>query len=544
MEKKIALARLARALVVNAPNLMLASSFSSAPHRALGGCRQISGSIKTCYRSYLSVRSFSTWKRSSKCFVDSPQSPQRLIHLVDEAAASSAGITDDTNASNTPSLAHTSISAAAFARECGFRGRLGEMLPLPSESGPGVGDYLFGTGDGTVPMDIGLAPTKLQPGVYGLADSSTRRDPSELALAWALGAYRFNDYKQKKESKVSDNPPQLVWPAGADSARVLAQADGVYLARDLINTPANLLGPLELEQSFRELGALHSADVRVISGRALEADFPLIHAVGKGSEREPRLLDMRWGRKGARRVTLIGKGVVFDTGGLDIKPPASMLTMKKDMGGAAAVMGLAHALMATQTDVELRVLVPAVENSVSGGAFRPSDVLRSRAGLSVEVGNTDAEGRLILADALSLADEEPPELLVDMATLTGAHRVALGEEIAGVLTNSDDVYSQLYQAGEVAGDYVWRLPLHPGYESMLHSPIADTNNIGSKPLAGAITAALFLQKFCPATIEAGGAWVHVDFSGWTEARPGRPKGGEPHGALALFQVIQDMAVVQ
>jgi leucyl aminopeptidase len=312
--------------------------------------------------------------------------------------------------------------------------------------------------------------------------------------------------------------------------------------QDLINTPASDLGPAELEAAAEALARAHGASFSSIVGDDLlggpSGVFPLIHAVGRASPRAPRLLDLRWGDAGAPKVTLVGKGVCFDTGGLDIKPASNMVAMKKDMGGAGAVLALAHIIMASKLRVRLRVLIPAVENSIDGSAFRPSDVIRSRKGVTVEIGNTDAEGRLVLADALTLADEESPELLIDIATLTGAHRVALGTEIPGVFTDDEPLAAALAAASAAVGDATWRLPLWKPYAPMLASKVADCNNISSGPYGGAITAALFLQKFVSKATAAKG-WLHIDENGWTaHARPGYPEGGEPQAIRALYAMLK------
>jgi leucyl aminopeptidase len=314
----------------------------------------------------------------------------------------------------------------------------------------------------------------------------------------------------------------------------------------LINTPANDLGPAELEAAAEALARLHGGTFSSIIGDDLlrpggpHGVFPLIHAVGRAAApaHAPRLLDLRWGDASAPRVTLVGKGVCFDTGGLDIKPASNMVAMKKDMGGAGAVLALAHIIMAARLRVRLRVLIPAVENSIAGDAFRPSDVIRARNGVSVEIGNTDAEGRLVLADALSLADEESPELLIDIATLTGAHRVALGTDLPGVFTDDEALAAEVAAASRDAGDMTWRLPLWKPYGRGLDSKIADTNSISDGPYGGAITAALFLQKFVSRGTAAKG-WLHIDENGWTaRAKAGHPEGGEPQGVRALYALLK------
>jgi leucyl aminopeptidase len=325
-------------------------------------------------------------------------------------------------------------------------------------------------------------------------------------------------------------------PEGVDAERVSTIADAVALGRDLINTPTSDLGPEQLEDAFLTLADRFSASARVVRGNELlDQNFPMIHAVGRASDQEPRLLEMTWGDESLPKVTLVGKGVCFDTGGLDIKPPSSMGLMKKDMGGAANVMALASMVMALGLPVRLRVLIPAVENSISAGAFRPGDVLTSRKGLTVEVNNTDAEGRLVLADALALADEEAPDLMVCMATLTGAARVALGPDLPPFYTRDEALASDIASASEAANDPLWRMPLWAPYESMIEPEIADLDNAPSGGMAGSVTAALFLARF----VEATQAFAHFDIYGWTPAaKPARPKGGAVQGPLALLRVIE------
>jgi leucyl aminopeptidase len=351
-----------------------------------------------------------------------------------------------------------------------------------------------------------------------------------VALGWCLEAYAFAQYR-----KAPAPAARLVCPKGVDRAAVLRAARASYLVRDLVNTPASEFGPDELEAAARRVAGAHRAKLSVISGRALEKNFPMIHAVGRASPRVPRLIDFTWGPARAPRVTLVGKGVCFDTGGLDIKPASGMALMKKDMGGAANVLGLAQMIMEAKLKVRLRVLIPAVENSIAGNAFRPGDVLRSRKGLTVEIGNTDAEGRLILADALALADEEAPELLIDMATLTGAARVALGPDLPPFYTDDDKLAQAIANAGAIENDPVWRLPLWQPYVRLFESAIADMNNAGDSGFAGSITAALFLRRF----VEKARAHVHFDVFAWTPMpRAGRPKGGEAQAMRALFNVIR------
>ena len=397
-----------------------------------------------------------------------------------------------------------------------------------------VGNGRSGDPCGPSELLVGQLASSVPAGAYILANGEA--DATLAAIAWGLGAYRFRRYKS---AAPADKAAKLVMPKSADAGLVKAIVEAVWLGRDLINTPASDLGPEELEQEVRELAARHGAQVAVTSGEALLAqNFPMIHAVGRASTRAPRLVDLTWSKPGGRsdapRVTLVGKGICFDTGGLDIKPSSGMLLMKKDMGGAATAMALGHMIMAHGLDVRLRILVPAADNSISGDAFRPSDVLVSRAGLTVEVGNTDAEGRLVLADALSLADEEEPDTLLCFATLTGACRVALGAELPGLFCDDDTLARDIETAGLAVGDPLWRLPMWPGYDRNLDSEVADLGNVSDGPFAGAITAALFLKRF----VRKARRFAHVDLYGWRPAaRPLGPKGGEPQSARALFQVL-------
>ena len=358
-------------------------------------------------------------------------------------------------------------------------------------------------------------------------------EPDLAALGFALGGYDFAAYRDAKPRA------KLAMPEGADAALVRRMARAVFLVRDLVNIPTSDLGPAGIEAAFRAVAEGGGAEVEVTMGDDLLDGFPMIHAVGRASAEAPRLLDMRWGHEDAARVTLVGKGVAFDTGGLNIKPGSSMALMKKDMGGAAHVLGLAQALMDAKADIRLRVLVPAVENSISASSFRPGDVLPSRLsqqgkGPTVEIGNTDAEGRLILADALALGDEEEPQLMVDMATLTGAARVALGPDLPPLFTPSDAFADALAAAGTRLADPVWRMPLWAPYDAKLSSDVADVSHISSGGFAGAVTAALFLQRF----VSRAEVWAHLDVFGWhPDSRPHGPKGGEAYAVRALYDVI-------
>jgi leucyl aminopeptidase len=354
---------------------------------------------------------------------------------------------------------------------------------------------------------------------------------TELTLGWLLGGYRFASFRSQGKAA---SAARLVVPEHADLAYAEAAATAISQARDLINTPANALGPEELATAAAQLAQQTGGQCHITSGEALQREFPLVHAVGLGSARSPRLIDCRWPRSGAPRITLVGKGVCFDSGGLDIKPAAGMLLMKKDMGGAACALALARLLRQLDVPVQLRVLIPAVENSVGSNAYRPGDIWRSRKGLTVEIGNTDAEGRLVLADALSLADEETPDLLIDMATLTGAARVALGPDLPAVFGPDTALVQQLLKLGDELHDPLWPLPLWGGYDEDLASRVADINNMASTPYAGAVMAALFLKRFVTATP----SWLHVDLFAWNpKERPGRPLGGEAQCVRALFALI-------
>jgi leucyl aminopeptidase len=416
----------------------------------------------------------------------------------------------------------------AFATAAGFSGQRGRLQALPAEDGS-IAAWLFGVGSetGRPAMIAGTAGAALPPGTYALAGDLG--DPTRAAIGFRLGAYRYTRYR------AGDAEPDLAPPDGSDQGRVDRIVTGARLARDLINTPANDLGPDALEAAVRALAQTHGADIRVTRGDdLLAAGFPMIHAVGRAAAEAPRLVDLTWGAEGAPRVTLVGKGVTFDTGGLDIKPASGMALMKKDMGGAANVLGLAHAIMDAGLPVRLRVLVPIVENAISASSFRPGDVLRSRKGITVEIGNTDAEGRLILADALAFADEEAPELMIDMATLTGAARVALGPDLPPLYCADDALASQIVAAGMAEDDPLWHMPLWSPYESLLSSRIADINNAASGGYAGSVTAALFLRRF----VENASAWVHLDIFGWApENRPSRPVGGTDQSLRALYAVL-------
>ena len=423
--------------------------------------------------------------------------------------------------------------ARAYARASGFEPKPGTFGLIPAADGR-LAAILFGVDATDDPGRDAFLPGRLADalpaGIYRFEDALP--DAANATLAWLLAGYRFDRYRSRPAATARLVPPKEVDP---DEIGRIAQA--VAFGRDLVNTPANELGPDELEEAARRLAERHGADIEVTIGDdLLDADLPLVHAVGRASPRAPRLIDIQWGREDAPLVTLVGKGVCFDTGGLDIKPSASMALMKKDMGGAAAALALADMVMGSGLAVRLRVLVPAVENAISGASFRPGDVLPSRKGLSVEIGNTDAEGRLILADALALADEDAPELLVDLATLTGAARVALGPDLPPAYTDDEALAADIARIGLAVNDPVWRMPLWPRYRSMLESRIADLNNAPSGGMAGSITAALFLRRF----VSMAKTHLHLDVYAWNpSARPGRPEGGEVQGARMLYALLKE-----
>ena len=462
--------------------------------------------------------------------VANPAAPDHLI----DAAEAPVELLPLTKAELESWRAAASPSDAAWVAALDFSAQAGKFALLPAPDGSLL-RVLLGVED---PADLwafaGL-PEALPAGDYCLAKGSSGALAEVAALGWAIGGYRFRRYKTKEETKLA----RLVWPDGLDRAEVSRLAAGVGWVRDLITTPAEDMGPGDLEGSARDLCDRYGAQLTVVAGpELLERDYPAVHTVGRAAAqgREPRLIDLTWtGSESGPQVTLVGKGVCFDSGGLDLKSPANMKLMKKDMGGAAHVLGLAYLIMDAGLPLRLRVLVPAVENAVSGNAFRPLDILRTRQGLTVEVGDTDAEGRLILCDALAEAVRDRPDLLLDMATLTGAARVALGTELPALFCNSDTLAAAALTAAEQEGDPLWRLPLHKPYERFLDSKVADLSNIGSTGFGGAITAALFLQRFVP----EGTPWIHIDLMAWnTASRPGRPEGGEAQGLRALFRLVR------
>lgn len=421
--------------------------------------------------------------------------------------------------------------AEKWLRRVSFSAGEGEIALVPAANGD-LAFAVLGLGAERDPFAVAALPESLPQGTYRFRGVPDECGGARGTLAWVLGTYTFDRYRKSAARKF----PKLVVPADADSAEVTRIAEGVFLARDLINTPASDMGPAELADAALGLARTHGAEVTVIAGDdLLKQNYPLVHAVGRASERAPRLIDLRWGEETAPKVTLVGKGVCFDSGGLDLKTAAGMLTMKKDMGGAAVVLGLAHMILDARLALRLRVLIPAVENSVSGRAYRPGDVFRSRKGLTVEIGNTDAEGRLVLADALCEADSEAPELLIDIATLTGAARSATGMELPPFFTDDEALATELSRHGAAVHDPLWRLPLWRGYERTLASPIADLNNSPDYNLAGAITAALFLNRF----VGRARSWVHLDIPAWIDRpRPGRRRGAEANAARALYALLR------
>lgn len=424
--------------------------------------------------------------------------------------------------------------ARAFAALQRFEAKAGRHILLPGADGA-LAAVVFGIeADGARrpdPFLPGRLASLLPEGAYRFANPPG--NPELATLAWMTDAYRFTRYKTGRAPSA-----RLVPPEDVDVAEMARLAEAIAMGRDLVNTPANDMGPAEIEAAARRVAERHRASVAVITGDDLLArNFPMVHAVGRASSRPPRLIDMRWGSEGPA-ITLVGKGVAFDTGGLNIKPDNSMALMKKDMGGAAVALTAAQMIMGAGLKIRLRVIVAAVENAISGSAFRPGDVLPSRKGLTVEIGNTDAEGRLILADALALADEEETDLIVDFATLTGAARVALGPDLPPFFTDHEDLAADLTRLGEAVNDPVWRLPLWPGYASWMESKIADINHISGKPLAGAITAAIFLRRF----VERTKAHVHFDVHAWNlSTMPGKPEGGEVHAARLIYTLAKERA---
>ncbi len=420
--------------------------------------------------------------------------------------------------------------AAAWVGSTGFSARPGSTCLVPGRRGK-LASVLAGVAATDDPWALAGVPDAVPAGAYHLDTRWSSRGLERAALGWALAGYRFERYRK------SMPPAARLFPgsaAAADTARLLARA--VARVRDLVNTPASDMMPKDLAAAVSELAAGHEADVRVVTGQALlDEGYPAIHAVGRASAHRPRLVDLTWGDPRNPRLTLVGKGVCFDSGGLDIKPASGMRLMKKDMGGAAHAIGLAGLVMSAALPVRLRLLVPAVENAIAGNAYRPGDVLATRKGLTVEVDNTDAEGRIVLSDALTEGAADTPDLMIDFATLTGAARVALGTELPAMFSNDETVAAGVAEAGRDVHDEVWRMPLHAPYRTLIESRVADLMNGSSQPYGGAITAALFLQAFVPDEIP----WAHFDIMAWTtKAKPGRPVGGEAMGLRAVFEFIE------
>ncbi|MGH6933327.1 MAG: leucyl aminopeptidase family protein [Dongiaceae bacterium] len=418
-----------------------------------------------------------------------------------------------------------------WSADAGFTAKPGSVLLVPGPKGELAG-VLLGVESGPDIWSYGDLARSLPRRIYRLDGRLDGGTATRAALGWALGGYSFARYKKRRPFA------RLVWPEGCDRAGVERAARSIFLVRDLINTPTEDMGPAHLSSAAEAVAKEFGASFKVIVGDdLLKANYPMIHAVGRASSRPPRLIDLRWGKRGPL-IALVGKGVCFDSGGLDLKTASGMQLMKKDMAGGAHVLGLARMIMAANLPVRLRVLVPAVENSVSGNAYRPLDVIRTRKGLTVEIGNTDAEGRLILCEALTEACAEKPGLLIDCATLTGAARVALGTDLPALFSNDDAAADALLRHGREQDDSLWRLPLHKPYRRMLDSKVADLNNVSDGGYAGAITAALFLQEF----VEPGVPWIHIDMMAWnTRQQPGRPEGGEAVTVRALYAMIAERA---
>jgi leucyl aminopeptidase len=423
--------------------------------------------------------------------------------------------------------------ASAWAGANGFKANPGTSLTVPDGDG-GIAAVLAGVG-GDDPLAAWAAlPASLPVATYRVDADLSPKEADTAALGWALGSYSFDRYREN--GKIFAN---LLWPKTARRDHIESTAQATRLVRDLITTPASDMGPADLAKAAAGVAKAFDADFRILVGdELLEHNYPSIHAVGRAAaaDRQPRLIDFTWGLADARKVTLVGKGVCFDTGGLDLKPASGMKMMKKDMGGGAHVLGLAHMIMAAQIPVRLRVLIPAVENSVSGNAMRPLDVIKTRQGLTVEIGNTDAEGRVVLSDALAEACSEKPELIVDFATLTGAARVALGTGLPALFANDDKLAADAMRLGCQTGDPVWHMPLWRPYRKLIDGAVADISNSPSVPQGGAITAALFLNEFVDSEIP----WVHLDVMGWnSRSTPGRPEGGEAMGMRAMYAVIAE-----
>jgi leucyl aminopeptidase len=439
------------------------------------------------------------------------------IHLIDRA-----GLAD-----RLPTLP---AATRQWLQATGFEGAPDTHALVPGPEGQ-LGEVWAGVRAPAHPYALAALPRALPPGRYRLGDAGLAPDAQAAALSWTLGGYAYARYKAPRRPAAD-----LMLPATPASRRGLRVAQAITDTRDLVNTPAEDLGPAELAQAVRELARAHGASFREIVGdELLKEGFPAIHAVGRASTRAPRLIELEWGDPAHRRLTLVGKGVCFDSGGLDIKPADGMRWMKKDMGGAAHALGLASLVMALKLPVHLHLLIPAVDNAIAGNAFRPGDVFRTRKGLHIEIGNTDAEGRVILCDALAYGAERAPEVMIDMATLTGAARVALGAQLPALFCRRMDLARDLVDRGLALHDPLWHLPLWRDYHPLIESDIADIVNTGKGPMAGAITAALFLEDFVPETLD----WIHLDLFAWNDsARPGRPVGGEAQTLRTLLAWLE------
>lgn len=451
--------------------------------------------------------------------------------LIERKAGERQSIAIETT--DTPHLAATKRRLSAAQRrwvaDSGFEAAPGTFALIADESGKLV-RVLVGVDASDALSALGALPRTLPEATYHLASEGVLKDTSQAALGWALGAYEFTRYRKARRA------PAKLAIAAADLATLQPLVEATTLVRDLVNTPTEDMGPKHLADAVKQLGKTHKAKVREwVGDELLDANFPTIHAVGRASHRSPRLIELNWGKSSDPKIAVVGKGVCFDTGGLDLKPADGMRWMKKDMGGAAHAIALAGLIMQARLPVRLQLLIPAVENAVSGAAMRPGEVITTRAGITVEVDNTDAEGRLVLCDALTYASEQKPELIIDYATLTGAARIALGPDVPALFANNDDAADQVLAAGRAVNDPLWRLPLWRPYRKMLESYLADIANSGASRHAGAITAALYLERFVPETTP----WLHLDTYAWNDAdRPGRPRGGEALGLRAFFAFLQ------
>jgi leucyl aminopeptidase len=455
-------------------------------------------------------------------------------HLLDEIEAGSVPIRPLRKGDWPRFLSEAEGPVKRWLEATRFEVEAGKHRLVPGRDGE-IGEVVLGLGDEPSPWDWAGLATELPAGAFHVAGALSRKDADAGALGFAFGCYRFDRLRKTTEKEL----PRLAWPEGCDRKRVRSAAEATFLVRDLINAPASEMGPAELASAAEEVAKKYEGRTRVIVGEdLLREGYPAVHAVGRAAspERAPRLIDLDFGDPAHPKVTLVGKGVSFDTGGLDLKPSTNMKLMKKDMAGGAHVLGLASMIRDAGIPVRLRVLIPAVENSVSGSALRPLDVVRSRRGTTIEIGNTDAEGRVILADALAEASSETPALLLDFATLTGAARVALGADLPALFSNDDALATLFLAKAEAEADPLWRMPLFKPYRKQIESRVADLTNSPDSNLAGAITAALFLQEFVGPEVP----WAHVDLMAWNQnARPGRPEGGEAMGMRAAYALVEE-----